>query len=598
LEPEPTESGSEGNLMEALQAEPQTFKLGALVPHVWAGMNIPYHLALPGGQPLGGVSDISNRGDLERLLISEYANDSEVFLSRLANGEALYLRREEPPASEEFQRIILVDISMKNWGTPKLIALSILVAIAHHPKSDITCTAFAVGNQLMPLDFTTVEGLMDAQQLLEGTLHAEVGLERFMQEHIPSKQTEVFFISTQAATEYPAMYRVLNEYHHQFTYWINVEHDGRVRLFKNRFNSKHLLQEFTLPLDRLWRNPPKEAKKHPSEIALTGSPGVHPYPLLFPVPNNALAIYRPNPKGPSYLSTRQKGVFKSGQGMGLGMELLAEASYIHKGCKFAILEQNEGLVWLTFVPQTRRGYLVNLSSGEETSFSLPNWRDSIKHAEFFSTEGAFYYLGFRYTYRIEPHDSPRVTKTEGVSPEMREAYENRLRTRFPSTAGSFSKVTNISISTTQTLVINGMPRLHTAVQSPGIQGGHVKQGKLLRLSTQGGMEWVSITRNHLRYVQGENRMDENHFKFGDGSIVEVDKRGILTCRSSDNDLPVFYLTMVMQNANAGATELVFTGPKDYKAPHTVQEPMDTRHFFETYVQAFCKRIIRWYEANA
>jgi len=333
------------------------------------------------------------------------------------------------------------------------------------------------------------------------------------------------------------------------------------------------------------------------ESIATTSPGAHPYPVLFPVPNNALVVYRLHEKGPSYLTTRQKGIFKTGQSQGLGMELLAEADYIHKGCKFAILEQAEGLFWLTFVPQSKRGYLVNLSTGEEASFSFPHWRESFKHPEFFSHEGAFYYLGNFETYHIEPTEKPQLVKTTGISQEMRDAYEHRVRPRFPSTAGSFSKVTNLSISTDLTLVINGMPRLHVAMQNPGIQRGPVQQGKLIRLSASRNMEWVTVAQHDMRYVQAENRMDTHQFRFGDGSEVEVDKKGVLICRSSDKDIPVFYLTMVMQNANAGATELVFTGPKDYRAPNTVQEAMDTRHFFETHVQAFCKRIIRWYEAN-
>jgi hypothetical protein len=36
------------------------------------------HLS-PGEQPIGGVSDITNKGDLHRMLLSEYANEDEVF---------------------------------------------------------------------------------------------------------------------------------------------------------------------------------------------------------------------------------------------------------------------------------------------------------------------------------------------------------------------------------------------------------------------------------------------------------------------------------------------------------------------------------------
>jgi hypothetical protein len=49
------------------------------------------HLS-PGEQPIGGVSDITNKGDLHRMLLSEYANEDEVFMNRIANNEACISR--------------------------------------------------------------------------------------------------------------------------------------------------------------------------------------------------------------------------------------------------------------------------------------------------------------------------------------------------------------------------------------------------------------------------------------------------------------------------------------------------------------------------
>jgi preprotein translocase subunit SecB len=48
-----------------------------------------------GEQPIGGISDMTNKGDFNRMLL-EFANEDEVFMNRVANNEALYIQRNTP----------------------------------------------------------------------------------------------------------------------------------------------------------------------------------------------------------------------------------------------------------------------------------------------------------------------------------------------------------------------------------------------------------------------------------------------------------------------------------------------------------------------
>ena len=94
------------------------------------------HHQLPGDQPLGGFSDLSNKGDFDKLLISEFANDELLLLSRVANNEALVLHREIPPGTDDLQRVVLLDVSLKSWGNPRILAYATMLAIARHPRTD------------------------------------------------------------------------------------------------------------------------------------------------------------------------------------------------------------------------------------------------------------------------------------------------------------------------------------------------------------------------------------------------------------------------------------------------------------------------------
>jgi hypothetical protein len=112
------------DFIQQLIEEPKTFQVGSLIKRIWSGLKIPMRHLSPGEQPIGGISDMTNKGDLHRMLLSEFANEEEVFLSRVANNEALYIQREIPPEENIFERVLLIDASLKNWGTPKILAFS------------------------------------------------------------------------------------------------------------------------------------------------------------------------------------------------------------------------------------------------------------------------------------------------------------------------------------------------------------------------------------------------------------------------------------------------------------------------------------------
>ena len=83
-----------------------------------AAVHVPPALHAQEELPLGGVSDLSNRGPLDRLLVSELANDELTLSVRVALNEALYLRREiaaapapEPPGDPAGRGV-------RMWGVP------------------------------------------------------------------------------------------------------------------------------------------------------------------------------------------------------------------------------------------------------------------------------------------------------------------------------------------------------------------------------------------------------------------------------------------------------------------------------------------------
>ncbi len=266
------------NLIEQLIENNHTFYSASLIKHIWSGLNIPYHNILPSQQPLGGFSDLTNKGDFDKLLISEFANDDDALMSRLANNEALYINREIPPLSNNLERIIIIDVSIKNWGSPRTIAYALLLAIANHPKTDIICSAYGVGDDYKKINFSSVLDIIESLKHLDTILHSGNGLKKLIDEIKSSKNTEVIFISSSATIEHKEMQKVFLENRNFFNYWMEIDQSGNIDVYKKLQNSKKHIQHFTLPLEELWAN-----KKTISKTSYSDSLYNSEYPILMPL---------------------------------------------------------------------------------------------------------------------------------------------------------------------------------------------------------------------------------------------------------------------------------------------------------------------------
>ena len=161
--PQPTEVLlSEGtDLPEILSEDPKTAGIANLTRRLLAALNFPMHSQGTSDQSFGGVSDLTNRGNFDRLLLSELANDDMLLTARLVNQEALYLRREESPAHPDLPRTILMDTTLKMWGLPRVFALSAALACTQPKKHRTAIRAYSLGGKAFrPIDLTTKKGVM------------------------------------------------------------------------------------------------------------------------------------------------------------------------------------------------------------------------------------------------------------------------------------------------------------------------------------------------------------------------------------------------------------------------------------------------------
>jgi ribosomal protein L7/L12 len=264
------------DFVEALIANNKTFPIGTLVKRLWSGLQIPFHQNLPSAQPLGGVSDISNKGDFHRLLHSEFANEDIVFVSRVANNEALYLEREVPPQKDTITRILLIDNSIKTWGTPKTLAFAISIAIGNHPKTEMDCVYFIIGKDCTQVSLGEIEQVIDSLKIVSPSMDASVGLEDFFATNPMAKKAEIFFITSEDALQTTRLAATLNNYKAYLSFLITTHADGGINLYRYQHKSKKHLQKMLLPLQELW------ARKDMVRPTKKGTELEQLFPILFP----------------------------------------------------------------------------------------------------------------------------------------------------------------------------------------------------------------------------------------------------------------------------------------------------------------------------
>ncbi|MEM6473565.1 MAG: hypothetical protein AAF802_28660, partial [Planctomycetota bacterium] len=131
-EPSPIDRTPITSLLRTLNEKPDSHDIVGMVAStataVSAMVSLPRKPSQPDELPLGGFSDITNRGTPDRLLISELASPPELLMARIAQGEALYVRREIPPGPAPPIRPVLIEQSLRCWGDTRVRMTALALA--------------------------------------------------------------------------------------------------------------------------------------------------------------------------------------------------------------------------------------------------------------------------------------------------------------------------------------------------------------------------------------------------------------------------------------------------------------------------------------
>lgn len=574
------------DLLTELSRAPQTAGLANLAKHIIAALNIPMHTQGSSDQSFGGVSDITNRGNFDRLLLSELAQDDHTLLARLANNEALYLRREELPDDTQHHRVILVDTTLRMWGLPKVFAMASAVACVLHNKSGAPVFAYTLGGETFrEEDLSSRNGIIAALEQLQPQLGCENGIIAYQRSVPAHQQAEYFLITDEATISGQRFQSLLGEMKTPPDYIITVNRNGQLRYYKLHNGHRKLLSEAKFDLQQLLTNKVKFTEQDlipsghiPAFIRQRNMPLFLPSTNLkssfAPVPGELVAI----------TFNRRVMHWKTSERGGTELYPTIEEGYYFYGAVgreiyLLITGRKDGApVLYTFYPDEVRSKRMELPGSVNPS------------AAAVFANGMFYVYAERQGYKI---------KTDGtVAPSdwtqvriQREITDNHNR------AGINSRAKKIINNGYTTFFKIGQVRVHKM----GIEldqkllelgSDHIKftQFKFFTYDTQ---KTMAVQTPKPGKLVGEQKIPEYYpqlrfscFHWADGSEIIIDPRGLVHLRSSDKYLPEITIVMISARTTAcWASDGATTGPVYFTGP-PAKHTQNARQFYHNYIQRF------------
>lgn len=259
---------SSDDLLTQMAKDRQLAGLAQLTRRLLAVIHVPMHTARQGALSYGGISDISNRGNYDRLLLSELAQDEELLTARLVNEEALFLQREEPPADPRKTRILLVDCSVRMWGQPRVFAFAAALATAQQATAGIHTRCLLLGgHDHLEADLQTLYGVRQAFSWLESGLHCGAALDKVFPEINATSNTDLFFFTGDTQLGLPGFLPYWSSYRREMDFVVLVNRNGHIEFMSGRDGAMKRIGEARLDLETLLSTPISGAPDISTEIA-------------------------------------------------------------------------------------------------------------------------------------------------------------------------------------------------------------------------------------------------------------------------------------------------------------------------------------------
>lgn len=589
----------ETDLFAALLQDAETAGMARLAMQLVPVINIPMHVQGSSQMPVGGISDITNRGNYDKLLLSELAQDEDVLMARLVNNEALFLRREQPPENPKLRRTVLIDTTLKMWGIPRIFAVAAALAVAKNSKHHELLEAFTMaGKDYYNADISSKEGVIETLAMLDHSLHSGASLAKYMEAVKGEENNECFFITSASIIENTGFYPYFFAVKQGLSYVLTVSREGELKFYAYKNGSSKLLNTAKLDVDALLfskneeksLNPLKPVKPVDSTMPLFYS---HvPHPLNCPLTR----VSKDNEKRFAYLGEALGIVgvsevqrllwFGKNKNYSGATELL---DFIENGSYFFGFEQPGVLhVFVHAVGDLNILYTIDINTGYTHRMdNLPS--KPVRDVLFLNNT-----FLISYWFEVLEVNYNNSSEARSMSVSAKEFY---LRDKKPSNISYNKNTPNVPNYWQSESILFNVSQIHLDVDDNIVLGKHVlvfhhadhasllnntePKKKAYKPAQHAGVENFPSNNPFLRYSK---------WVWKDGSEALLDSRGLLHLRSSDNAIPEITIVMVLAKSIAcWASNGVVTGNNLFlQSDHA--ERMRPREFYNMFFKPFIRQL--------
>ncbi len=240
-------------LLEFLLKTPEHRSLALAARQFMAAAQLPRRLHAREELAVGGVAGLSNRGSIDRLLISELAHDDMMLAARVALNEALYLRQEPPEHQPPLTRCLILDSGIRLWGLPRLFACAAALAFAAADlRTSELCVWRASEDRLTPINLLAASGLAEHLAALEIASHPGRALRNLERLLGPRDSAQSVLITHPATLSDPEFRLALGTLSRLPDFICTVDRSGRCALFAAPFHSRAPVSESQLQVESLF----------------------------------------------------------------------------------------------------------------------------------------------------------------------------------------------------------------------------------------------------------------------------------------------------------------------------------------------------------
>lgn len=544
------------DLLKVLAEDDETALLALLTQRLIAALHLPMHTKGYSQTSFGGVSDITNKGNFDRLLLSELAHDNETLMVRLANNEALYLRREELPENEPGQRFILVDKSIKLWGTPHLLEMAAALACAIDNRQHAEILTFALsGDHYEPMDLGSKTEIIAGMQRLSPALNSAKALSSFTDAYALKEHQEYFLITGDELFHTAAFQQSFAALRRTDGFVITVNRDCRVQLYRYAAGHRKLLSTAKIKVERpvvMVKRTPVPLQHIVNDVDLPAFLKSNPLPLFLPCQLSNLNknnSFFSDHAGFAVTKHRQL-LFWPQKGQGAREITLdfpdAHSYFFGSDDKFSfILFQAKGAAQLSLYQFNRSTYeLVSTDIQHHVSLGTIK-RNGIRQVAF--KPGALNYGSFYLVIADAPHIMAINTETGGMTQEpditkemltvMGGQYRGQANGHWQS-FNTINSIKHLEINDKGNIVVNKHELVFTRFIVQLIKAFNTNPEH-------------SVHNTELDHKLPGTRQILSKYKWQDGSEAWFDPyRHMLHLRSSDKQLAEVTIVLVVNQATA------------------------------------------------